>query len=440
MKIKKLGVYFIVAMLMVSFVLSSISINAYAEETKKIGIGNLTEDDLVAAWYFDEDSGDVVKDYKGNFDGTANGTTIVDTPYGKGRSFDGVDDHIQFDDSVIPIGKKSIRFKFKRDSSPIQQYHEYVMMNTHSSINATYGFVTYLQEGSEGVMCFQILYNDGTWGKIVNTSNVCDNQWHDILYVNNGTTASVYVDNMITPVSTIDLEGKIEQQPDSNLYIGSKTDGHQNLLGELTNIEIYNEAYIPPSTILDIEAPNYKIPGGTEFETFTVIKSAGNIYAEDMNISYDANLFELVSAVPVDVNALKIYHEETATLGQARYIAASKGAENGLNGDSQILKLTFKAKNVDGTGDIAVASGLVANGDGTEITLACAGKTFTVTMQNLGDVNKDGKFSLGDLAIAGRLFASTSDTWGTYEPDIDANGNVEDVDLTTIVQSILANE
>ncbi|MFZ5968972.1 MAG: cohesin domain-containing protein [Bacillota bacterium] len=203
-----------------------------------------------------------------------------------------------------------------------------------------------------------------------------------------------------------------------------------------------NEASVQistPSLNLDIEAADYQIDGGAIFTADIVINNANNIYAEDLYIQYDTTLFEYIEAGPVDPTALEIYYKEDTTPGTARYIVASKGATNGLNGKQQILRLTFKAKNVDGAGQINVSTGLVADGDGNEFEALCSGKTFTVTKQNLGDVNHDGRFSLGDLAIAGHLFGSDVAGWGTYEPDVDANGNVENTDLTTIVQAILAN-
>lgn len=260
MKIKKLGVYFVVAMLMVSFALSNVDMNVYAEETKKIGIGNLTEEDLVAAWYFDEDSGDVVKDYKGNYDGTANGTTIVDTPYGKGRSFDGVDDYIQFDNTIIPVGEKSIRFKIKRNNSEILDA-ERIMSTT---------FVA--NEGGIGIwLLHDKTINIGIGGgedywciRLKSTIDICDDKWHDVLFTWDGTTAEngakLYIDNMMTPnhqytSTSLDIIGQ------HNLEIGKFGDVKNYFKGDLSQIEIYNEYYTPPSapTNLTVEAGNKKV-------------------------------------------------------------------------------------------------------------------------------------------------------------------------------------
>ncbi|MCT4564478.1 MAG: LamG domain-containing protein [Maledivibacter sp.] len=263
MKIRKLGVCFLVAMLMVSFVLSSASVNAYAEETKKIGIGNLTEADLVAAWYFDEDSGDVVKDYKGNYDGTVNGTALVDTPYGKGRSFDGVDDYIQFADKVIPIGGKSIRFKIKKDNMPDHGHWEAIFSNVGSEKDS-YGLHMNVSPESGKLGVF-ILNQNGSFSDIITPIatpySICDGKWHDVLFTWDGKKGTenvrLFVDDMNVPVS-VDNAKKLEtNSPTYNLRIGVNGGIDENYFkfrGELSQIEIYSEAYNPPSAPINLIA------------------------------------------------------------------------------------------------------------------------------------------------------------------------------------------
>jgi hypothetical protein len=184
---------------------------------------------------------------------------------------------------------------------------------------------------------------------------------------------------------------------------------------------------------LDIEATSYKVNAGLQFTTNVVIKNAPNLYAEDITVQYDKDKFEYVSAEPADNAALKIYHEDKNTEGKVKFIVASTGASHPLDGDHQILNLKFKAKAV-GQGEIKVLSGQTADGAGKEYTPTCLGKTFTVVF---GDVNNNGEFTLGDLAIASKLLSTTSDSWGDYHPDVDLNGNVEEVDLSQIVTAIL---
>jgi hypothetical protein len=255
MKIRKLGVCFVVAMLMVSFVMGSVSINAYAEENKKIGIGNLTEDDLVAAWYFDEDSGDVVKDYKGNYDGNINGATKIDTPYGKGMTFDGVDDYIQFSDKGMPIGKKTIRFKIKKDSMPNDNCWEIVMSNAGLAKDS-YGL--YIQiNPNNGKLEILILNSNGSFSDIFRSVatpfSICDGKWHDVLFTWDGEIGTknvrMFVDNMSVPASASNAKKLEIHSQTYNLRIGQFAgDNESNLSfrGKLSQIEIYDEAYMPP--------------------------------------------------------------------------------------------------------------------------------------------------------------------------------------------------
>lgn len=189
---------------------------------------------------------------------------------------------------------------------------------------------------------------------------------------------------------------------------------------------------------MGIEAPSYTIAGNNEFDTYVVIKNASGIYAEDINIQYDSNLFQYISAEIVNPAGMEIYHKSDSTVGTARYIVASKGEAYGLDGDTQILKLRFKAKNVAGQGEIKVTTGQVADGNGNEFTAVCTGNMFTVNVLD-PDVNGDGKYSLGDLAIAGRLFDTQQTAWGTFKPDVDLNNSVDTVDLSSIVSAILSN-
>ncbi|WP_432662466.1 LamG-like jellyroll fold domain-containing protein [Wukongibacter baidiensis] len=435
MNIKKLGICFIILLLTAVFIFAVVNKNVYAAETRSMGIGNLTEANLVSAWLLNEESGNIANDIKGNHNGTYNGTTVIDGIHDKGRSFDGVDDYIQFDDPIIPIGAKTIRFKMK---STYLDGLSCIISN--SGTNESYGDLIFItNNGNVAWQNNKNLLGDANF-YVEGNKNVCDGEWHDVLLTWNGTTDSdtvkIYVDDMFTPDGTGTADVSETNKGDFNLTIGQSIFPH--FKGELDEIEIYSEYYVPQVSTIDVEAANYDIPRETEFEVFIVIKEANNIYAEDLNVSFDLNLFDLVSTQPVDPNALKIYHQDFSTPGKVRYMIASKGEGNGLNADVQILKLTFRTRDRDGLGAISVLSGTIADGDGNEMEPTCVGKMFRV--RNLGDVNKDGESTIGDLAIAGRLFETSSENWGAFEPDIDLNGSVEDNDLAIIVQKILDNE
>jgi hypothetical protein len=156
---------------------------------------------------------------------------------------------------------------------------------------------------------------------------------------------------------------------------------------------------------LDIEASKYTVNSGISFTTNVIVRNAPNLYAEDITVQYDATKFEYISAIPADDTALKIYHEDKDTEGKVKFIVASTGASHPLDGE------------------------------GKEYTPTCLGKKFMIVF---GDVNNNGEFTLGDLAIASKLLSTTSDSWGDYHPDVDLNGDVEEVDLNQIVTAILS--
>lgn len=193
-------------------------------------------------------------------------------------------------------------------------------------------------------------------------------------------------------------------------------------------------------TQLDIESDSYVIQGGSTFEVYTVINNANMIFAEDALVNYDTNLFEFISVESAESNKIDIFHSKTDLIGQLRFITVSKGESNVINDSKQLVRMTFKAKNISGSGDIKITSGLIADGYGNEITPLISGKTFQINEVGGGDVNNDGKYTLADLGIAGRLLNTTQILWDSFKPDADLSGNVEELDLNIIVTKMLENE
>ncbi len=188
---------------------------------------------------------------------------------------------------------------------------------------------------------------------------------------------------------------------------------------------------------LDVEKLVSTVSGLDEFTVDVKLNNAFDIYAEDLTVTYDTTLFELVSS-DVGSTGLAFYHKDEATAGQLRYIIASQGRDYGINEDTAIVKLTFKAKNVAGTGTIGISSGLVADSVGNEYTPELNGTDITVEL-NSADVNNDGKFSLGDLSIAAYDYLQVAANVSDPDSDVDKDTNVNDIDLNLIVEAILSS-
>ncbi|WP_314587595.1 cohesin domain-containing protein [Paenibacillus terrigena] len=98
--------------------------------------------------------------------------------------------------------------------------------------------------------------------------------------------------------------------------------------------------------------------------------------------------------------------------GQVRFITASAGAETAISGDANILKLTFRAKQVTAAtlGNIGVESAILGDARGAETAAALASITIEVVPAGPvmpEDVNGDGVVSIGDLAIVAANYGAS---------------------------------
>jgi hypothetical protein len=179
---------------------------------------------------------------------------------------------------------------------------------------------------------------------------------------------------------------------------------------------------------------------GEEFTTEVVVNNVYNIFAEDVKLAYDTKLFDYVGYE--DVKGLKVYKEnhDSAT-GTLRFIIASQGKSNPINENGTIIKLKFKAKAV-GEGKVDALAGRIADiTTETDIETEDCGEAL-ITVKGYQDVNKSGEFSLVDLAIDGYYFGEVaSNTDKTkYDADVVIDNNIDDKDLSAIVNQILVNK
>ncbi len=93
-------------------------------------------------------------------------------------------------------------------------------------------------------------------------------------------------------------------------------------------------------------------------------------------------------------------------------------------------------KDVLGTTTISIDNASIADGDGTISTPDTYNKIFNIVLA-VADVNADGIFDLGDIAIISKMLGKTSTDWGSYTPDIDSNGLVTKVDRDLLVTEMM---
>ena len=217
---------------------------------------------------FEETSGTSCIDSKGLYNGTYNGTTSVTGSIGNARSFNGTSDYIQFANSVIPVGKKTIKFKIKIDTIPIKLMVIYDNTNVDQAHAGNLMLI-----GTTGKLSFiNSKGTNGTWNFSCSSINsICDGVYHTIMCTWDGTTASnsvkMYIDDLINPVSTTTaLSSEIASS--YNLRIGYSVLGTSiatYFKGILDEFEIYNDI-INPST-----SPTYlKTTGSSDYSLTTI--------------------------------------------------------------------------------------------------------------------------------------------------------------------------
>lgn len=208
-------------------------------------------------------------------------------------------------------------------------------------------------------------------------------------------------------------------------------------IDENAELKSYDENITSEIPSLDIESVS-KIKEGQELVTDIVIHNVSDIYAEDIKIKYDTDLFEYVGYE--NVEGFEVYNSPEDKNGELRFIIASKGKENVAKDNTIIVKMKFTARKA-GEGLIDITQGHIANmNDEFDIEEKNCGEK-NIIIEAVKDVNLNGEFTLIDLAIDGYYYGMSAADTNTikYHADVDDNGDIQDVDLKLIVSEILTN-
>ncbi|MBP1962250.1 discoidin domain-containing protein [Paenibacillus aceris] len=168
------------------------------------------------------------------------------------------------------------------------------------------------------------------------------------------------------------------------------------------------------------------------------------VYAEDISLTYDPNVMEFTSAEPLLSNT-SIVQTGNDGAGKLRLIVASQGAGHAVTGNVQLLKVNFKSKQVTEvlTTTIAVTNTILGDEHGNESKAANSSigvQVTTIPAGIPGDINHDGKVSIGDLGIVAANYGKTSASpdWASIQHlDSNHDNKIDVTDLAFIAQKIL---
>ncbi|WP_208607122.1 cohesin domain-containing protein [Paenibacillus typhae] len=189
--------------------------------------------------------------------------------------------------------------------------------------------------------------------------------------------------------------------------------------------------------VLNVNIAKDKIGIGQQFVTEISLENVKDIYAEDFEIKYDVAHLEYLGFE--EVTGYKVYNSPTDLNGVLRFIIASQGEEYGINEDTVILKLKFKAK--------AIGTAVV---DSTKARIADSEQEYVLKQENCledsilieaTDVNKSGQYTLLDLAIDAKYFKYLAANVDPVKYNAQQAGDeyVNDDDLLFIVEQMLSN-
>lgn len=183
-----------------------------------------------------------------------------------------------------------------------------------------------------------------------------------------------------------------------------------------------------------------KIPtlGETFSVKMTVSTTSDAVYAEDLVLNYDTEKLKYEGYE--EIEGFSVYPVAT-TDSSVRFRVANKTPIESYT-TQEMIQLNFTTT-TSGQAYITNSYGKISNAE-TERDLTDSEKGkyyFTVSKNDIDDVNGDGLFTLTDLAIDSKYFgeyAGNTDT--TYKIDLDGDKSVTDKDLDIINKYIDKND
>ncbi|RXZ84009.1 hypothetical protein EBB07_02595 [Paenibacillaceae bacterium] len=195
--------------------------------------------------------------------------------------------------------------------------------------------------------------------------------------------------------------------------------------------------------------------GNSVSTTYGLSGVAGNsqrVFAQVLTIGYDTDQLEFTGVEPLK-DGLRIVSQSVSTRSAAdnerqgivRIVVASEGAEHAIVDDGSLLALHWRGKVSSGTASSAAVllESVISDSEGDELIVSGAASRMAKNgaLKKLrGDVNGDGKVTIGDLGIVSAALGKTSadPDWANYaRADVNRDGKVDEADLNLVARLIL---
>lgn len=166
------------------------------------------------------------------------------------------------------------------------------------------------------------------------------------------------------------------------------------------------------------------------------LKGSNNVYAQDVIVNYDADVFELVKVEASNDSTVII--DTTSQDGNVRIIAVNK---DGVHGNLDVLDFTFKAKSIGENtySTISIKGELGIAPEGYVVELLESTKTLFVSVSEPADINGDGTVNIGDLAIVSYHYMKNTQSPDWEEAkiaDVNKDGVIDILDIAYVASKI----
>lgn len=249
-----------------------------------------------------------------------------------------------------------------------------------------------------------------------------------------------------TPVIVEDLKLQVQEGDELAFVAGIGT--HNRPVVFIDPVIMYDEEEVPPT-----EEATVSLVGASEVKAGETIQIALNlaqveeIYAQDIIITFDSNLFTFVRAQARANHQLLSCEVDGNNI---RILAATP--VSGVTGSDNIMDLTFEVAPIEDVqvGNMQIVSaklGKIENDNSSTVESATRGTTITVQGEPTnpepvlpGDINEDGIIDVADLALVAYYYQAKQgdDNWAhAVKADVTGDNKVDIDDLTFIATKIL---
>jgi beta-galactosidase len=264
-----------------------------------------------------------------------------------------------------------------------------------------------------------------------------DKLTYDVV-LESGTTAVPLVE-----ASTADAKATVAVQPAS----GIPGETHVVVTAESGRSQTYvirfRTADVPVSTLMGPAAVKAGQPLELELRVSGVTNSVYQaINAMDVTLHFNPLKVRLVEVAVTEESGLQIVGERELGAGKLRIIAASLGEGASVDLSKPLLRFKLEAASLteSSVAAVAVLGISMANGNGNELAVSGTSIDVQIHAAEPGDLNQDGRFSVGDLAIVAAAYgkSSTDTDWSLHKAaDLNHDNKIDILDLSFIAQKIM---